>query len=544
MSQHSRLCGSIAWLAACLTLTAASVCAQRIAPAEPADFTSRLAADRAHRELLSRSLGRGLAWRSVGPIVQGGRIVDIESVPGSPKSLLAAYASGGLWRSDNAGQSFRPIFDAEPTLIMGDIGVDPQNPERIWVGTGENNASRSSYGGLGVFRSDDGGKTFQHMGLGDTDRIGRIIVDPRDGDRVLVAASGSLYTTRGDRGVFLTEDGGKTWNVVIAGDGMAGAIDLALAPGDPDTVYAATWDRSRRPWNFVESGVGSAIWKSIDGGRNWKRIEGGFPQGSDIGRIGLATSPAAPDTIYACVDHQGPLEDDRRPPDDSVLSPRRVRAMTVEEFLSYDPRDIDAFLRGNDFHEDLDAEALIGGLESGEITLTALLDDIQDGNAALFDVDIRGLEVWRSDDRGDSWRRTHDEPLEGVTFSYGYYFGQIRVAPDDVDRVWTMGVPLIASEDGGKTWRNILGAGVHVDNHALWIDPADSKHLILGNDGGLDETYDAGENWRSIDAQAVGQFYTVELDDAKPFNIIGGLQDNGTLKGSSRADRDDGPSWS
>ncbi|HGY90889.1 MAG TPA: glycosyl hydrolase [Planctomycetes bacterium] len=516
---------------------------QRPAPHGAFDTSERQAAWERHRELQAAQPFKGLVWRSVGPVIQGGRVVDVAFVPGQPGRFYAAYATGGLWRTDDNGQSFRPLFDHEATTVLGAVATDPSHPDRVWVGTGESNSSRSSYGGMGVYRSDDAGRTWTAVGLADTDRIGRIVVDPENGDRVFVAGLGKLYTQGGRRGVFRTTDGGRTWEHVLQTTGMTGAIDLVIDPTNSKVVYAATWERSRRPWDFIEGGNGSGIWKSTDGGTTWKRLEGGLPRGENVGRIGLALCASRPRTLYCCIDNQAPLPEDEIDLGGNPLSVRRVRAMTTEEFLEFGVDRIEGFLRGNDFHPDLDAETLIEKLKKQEITLKDVLDDIQDGNAALFDTTIRGLEVWRSDDAGEHWTRTHEKPLDGVVNTYGYYFGQIRVAPSDPETVITVGVPMIKSTDGGKTWSSIQGDGMHVDHHAIWIDPHDPRHILGGNDGGLDVTFDGGEHWDSLDAQAVGQFYTVELDDAKPYNIYGGLQDNGILKGSSRSDPQRGPRW-
>lgn len=511
------------------------VAAQRPAPASPPTFEERDQAWEKHQALVKASLFGGLEWRSVGPVVQGGRVVDIESVPGEPFSFYVAYASGGLWFTSNNGQTFDPIFDDQPTMIMGDVAVAPSQPTTIWVGTGENNSSRSSYGGHGVFRSDDAGKTWQHRGLGGSDRIGRIIVDPRDPQRVYVAALGKLYTAGGQRGVYRTVDGGVTWKPVLTTDEWVGVIDMVIDPSAPDTLYAATWERSRRPWNFVESGVGSGIWKSTDGGDNWRRLEDGLPTGADVGRIGLALCAASPQTIYASVDNQALLPESEWDLGGAPVTAKRLRDMTKEEFLAHDKNDIEAFIQGSDLDTDLDATKLMDMIESDELTIDDLIAELGDANAQLFDTDIRGLEVYRSDDGGESWRKTHAKPLLKVVHTYGYYFGLIRVSPTDPDRVYVAGVPLLMSTDGGATFAGILGLDVHVDHHALWIDPIFPQRVILGNDGGLDISYDHGKSWRKIDAQAVGQFYTVAVDMAHPYNIYGGLQDNGTLKGSSQS---------
>ena len=508
---------------------------ERPAPAGPASAADRQAAWERHQQLAQGSLFRGLAWRSVGPVIQGGRVVDIENVPGEPFTFYVAYASGGLWLTKNNGDTFEPIFDRQPTIIMGDIALDPSNPKRIWVGTGENNSSRSSYGGHGVFLSEDGGRTWQSKGLLESDRIGRVLVDPRDSKRVYVAALGKLYTPGGQRGVYRTTDGGQTWKQVLPGTDWTGAIDMVMDPRQPDTLYAATWDRQRRPWDFVESGEGSAIWKSTDGGDTWKRLSQGLPTGEHVGRIGLAICRDQPNTLYASIDNQALLPEDQQDLGAQPLSAKRVRKMSKEEFLEHDPDDIEGFVRELGFDVDFSGKQLIEMLEKNEISLQALLDKMGDANAQLFQTDIRGLEIYRSDDAGATWRRTHEEPLRRVVHTYGYYFGRVYVAPDDPERVYTMGVPLITSTDGGKTWHSIHGPKNHVDYHVLWINPEHSQHILAGNDGGLDLTYDHGKTWRSIDAQAVAQFYTVAVDMKKPYRIYGGTQDNGTLMGSSRS---------
>lgn len=519
-------------------LAASPLLAERPSGGFPATYSDKEKAWKDHQALTATSLFDGLSWRSIGPSLQGGRVVDIEAVPGKPYSFYVAYATGGLWRTDNNGVTFEPLWDDQPTPVIGDIAVDPRNPERIWVGTGENNSSRSTYGGMGIYRSDDAGKTFRYAGLGDSDRIGRILVDPRDGNRVYVAALGKLYTPGGPRGLHRTKDGGTTWELVLDTGSMfefTGAIDLVQNPKNPDVLYVATWQRSRRPWDFVEGGPGSGIYKTTDGGDNWKRLEGGFPQGGDIGRIGLAIAASQPDIVYAAVDMQTLLPEADWDLGDGAVTPKRLRKMTKAEFLAQDPEAIEDFLRDNDLDPNYDAKKLIAAVEKDELSLADILAQLDDANANLFNVDIRGLEVYRTSDAGATWKRTHEKPLRDVTYNYGYYFGQIRVAPDDPQRVYCVGVPIITSGDGGKTWTGANGREVHVDHHAPWIDPANSQHLLLGNDGGVDASYDGGKTWIKLDNQPLGQFYAVTVDNEKPYNVYGGLQDNGSLKGSSRS---------
>ena len=510
----------------------------RPAPAAPTTVQGKWRAWEQHQALDRASLFHGLEWRNIGPVVMGGRIVDIESVPGEPYTFYVAYASAGVWKTVNNGVSFEPLFDDQPGLIVGDIAVAPSQPQTIWVGTGENNSSRSSYGGLGMFRSDDGGASWSHRGLDGTDRIGRVLIDPRNPDRVLVGAIGKLYTKGGDRGIFLTEDGGANWTHVLntaADDDETGVIDMVLDPSNPDVVYAAAWQRSRRPWDFVEGGNGSAVYKSTDAGKSWRKLGGGLPSGENVGRIGLAISKSNPSTLYVSIDNQELLPESEWELGDAPVTAKRIRKMSKADFLAQDPEAIEDFIRGNDLDTSLDAAKLIEMIESDELTLDALLDELDDANANLFNTDIRGLEVYRSDDAGASWKRTHREPIREVAYTYGYYFGQIRVAPDNPDRVFCLGVPAIVSEDGGKSWSGMNGRGVHVDHHELWMDDNFPERMILGNDGGLDISYDGGATWLKMDRQPVGQFYTVHVDMEDPYNVYGGLQDNGTLKGSSQS---------
>lgn len=492
-----------------------------------------------HQQLEQASLFGGLKWRSIGPVVQGGRIVDIEVHPDHPYTFYVAYASGGVWKTSNNGVTFKPLSEGLPTMVSGDMAIDPQAPETLWIGTGEPNSSRSSYSGLGVFVSRDGGASFEHAGLTDADRIARVRVDPKDSQRVFVAVQGPLYTPGGKRGIFRTSDGGKSWKQVLAGEGeWTGAIDLVFDPRDSQTVYAAMWERSRRPWNFVEGGPGSGVYKSTDGGDSWTRLAG-FPQGAHVGRIGLAISPANPDRVYASVDNQEPLPEALVDLGDRPLSPARLKRMSKDEFLRQDIDEIEMLVRGADFEPSIDAKSLIEKLKSGELSMDQLRAELTDGNAALFNTSIRGLDIWRSDDAGGNWARANAEPIRDFTYTYGYYFGEIRVAPDNADRVYVLGVPTAVSEDGGATFSGrINDAQVHVDHHAFEIDPKNPQRLFNGNDGGIDVSYDGGESWLKLDSQPVGQSYALAVDMETPYNVYTGLQDNGTWKGSSLSDPD------
>ena len=397
---------------------------------------------------------------------------------------------------------------------------------------------------MGIFRSDDGGASWRGSGLAASDRIGRILVDPRDSDRVYVAALGRLYTPGGERGVYRTVDGGDSWQQVLAGDERTGIVDLVMHPDDPDVLYAAAWERFRRPWDFTEGGPGSGIYKSVDGGDSWTRLGGGFPAGGEhVGRIGLAIAASQPQTIYASLDNQTPLPEEEWDLGDEAINAKRLRTMTEKELLEQDPAAIERFIRGNDLDTELTAAKLIEMIEAGEVTIQDLLDEISDANASLFDSDIESIQVWRSDDGGESWRLTHAERVQEMVYTYGYYFGEIRVSPTDPDRVYLLGVPILTSADGGRTFQSIQDPDVHVDYHAMWIDPNYPDRFFVGNDGGIDVSYDGGRSWLGLDAQPVGQFYAVAVDMADPYNVYGGLQDNGTYKGSSIFDWTLGQRW-
>ena len=498
----------------------------------------------AHTTLEQSSLFSGLKWRALGPTIQGARVVDIESIPGEPYGFYVAYATGGVWKTTNNGVSFEPLGDRLPTMVTGDIAVDPNNAQRLWVGSGEPNSSRSTYGGMGLFLSEDAGRTFVHKGLTDVDRVSRVLVHAQDSKRVCVAAIGKLYSEGGRRGVLCTRDDGETWAHTLKGEGYTGAIDLVADPRQPDTLYAAMWERSRKPWRFVASGAGSGIYKSVDGGATWAQLGKGLPQGGKLGRIGLTVSASNPNVVYASVDNWADMPLDQQDLGERPLSPRRLKQMNKEEFLAQDSEEIENFIRDNDLDTELDAKTLIAKIKADEISVQDLVRALNDAEAALFNTDIHGLEIYRSDDAGATFKRTHDAPIEGVYYTYGYWFGQIRVSPTDPDQIYVLGVPLVTSSDGGKTFSGMNPPSVHVDHHAWWIDPANPARMIGGNDGGIDITYDGGKSWLKLDAQPVGQFYTVNVDMAEPFNIYGGLQDNGVVKGPSTAKWDDHDAWS
>ncbi|MBK8595256.1 MAG: glycosyl hydrolase [Holophagales bacterium] len=475
-----------------------------------------------------------LAFRNVGPEVQGGRIVDIDGPLSRPDTLFVAFASGGLWRTDNKGGSWTPLFDRESSMTLGAIAVGDADGNVLWAGTGEANSSRTSYAGTGVFKSVDGGKTWASTGLRDSHHVGKILVDARTPDTVFVAALGPLYTDGGERGLYRTTDGGKSWTKVLGGPGRTGAIDVVADPKEPGVLYAALWERDRKPWNFLESGPGSGIYRSKDGGSTWVRLAGGFPQGDVVGRIGLAVTAARLGTVYAVVDNQArrPGErDEETPPGE--LTPRRLKALAPEQFAKVETAVVERFLRANDFPKELEARALQKDVASGKVKLADVVAYVDDADRQMVEVETVGKEVYRSDDSGDTWKKTHDVSLEKVAYSYGYYFGKIWVSPEDASKVYLAGVPLAGSDDGGKTWRGLDRLGVHGDHHALRFAPGDARHVALGNDGGLNLSWDGGQTWTKVNNLPVGQITTIAVDSAEPYNVVCGLQDNGVMRGPS-----------
>ena len=534
-------------LLALLVALPASAQRQNLAPVmdsavAPSSAEAREAAYADRKALFERSALKVVPARNIGPTIMSGRVTDIDAHAADPSHFMVAYASGGLWVTWNNGQSFEPLFDDLGTMTIGDIHVD-WDTGTIWVGTGENNSSRSSYAGDGLYRSTDWGASWQHMGLTDSQRIGRILVHPEDPNVVWVAALGALYSPNEERGVFLSTDGGQTWERNLFLNDRTGAVDLIMDPTDPNTLYAAMWERDRRAWNFVESGEGSGIWKTTDGGQSWIPIHGnGFPTGDGIGRIGLDIYPGNPDIIYAALDNQFRKKDADEPEEEvEGLTRADLAAMTSRDFLRQEDADIEAYLERENFPDRYDLETVKQMVADGDIEPSALVDFVDDANNQLFDTDVIGLEVYRSDDGGATWRKTHTDYLDGVYNTYGYYFGEIRVAPDNPDQVYAMGVPMLRSDDGGATWKSIGGPHVHADHQAMWLNPNRSGHVINGNDGGLNMTYDAGETWSKLNIPPVGQFYYIQVDMAEPYNVYGGLQDNGTWMGPSTYQQS--PAW-
>lgn len=509
---------------------------------EPTSANDRTASFRTRMELKKYSLVKDLEFRNVGPVVMSGRITDIDANPDDPTQFYAAYASGGLFYTSNNGISFTPVFDNQEVMTIGDIVIDWKRGT-IWLGSGENNSSRSSYSGTGIFKSTDHGMTWKNMGLPESHHIGRIIIHPENPEIVWVGVIGHLYSPNRERGVYKTMDGGKSWKQVFSINENTGIIDLVIDPVNPDILYAAAWERERRAWNFVEGGNGSGIYKSTDGGKTWQKISGGnsgFPEGEGVGRIGLAIFPGNSQVIYAFLDnqfHQEKKEEEVKP----GLTKEDLNVISTEDFLDYDDQKISTFLKDNDFPEKYDVKTIKAMVKEGKIKPSALVEYIEDENTLLFETPVRGAELYKSTDGGKSWKKTHDKPLEGLVYTYGYYFGNVRVDPNQENEVYLLGVPMLLSKDGGKSFKALSSENMHSDHHALWIDPSRDGHLINGNDGGINISYDKGETWYKANVPAVGQFYSVNYDRMKPYNVYGGLQDNGVWYGPSTSDPEE--SW-
>lgn len=481
-------------------------------------------------KLTSNSYAGGLHFTNIGPTVMSGRVVDLSVNPENPQEFYISYASGGLWYTNNFGNSFKPLFDQEAVMTIGDIAVD-WNSNTIWLGSGESNSSRSSYAGNGMYKSEDGGKTWKHIGLDETHHIGRVVLHPTDKNIAWVAAVGHLYSDNAERGVFKTKDGGKSWTKTLYLNDSTGAIDLTIDPSNPNILYAAMWERDRKAWNFKGNGASSGIYKSTDGGENWNLIttgENGFPHDAGVGRIGLAISHQHPNKIFALLDNQN-----RRKPEEThnVVTKEKLRSISNNEFLNLPDKDINDFLDRHNFPQKYNATDIKADVKSGKIKPSDLVDYLEDANNMLFDTPVKGAEVYVSVDGGKTWDKTHPGYIEDMYYSYGYYFGNIRVSPIDDSKLYIMGVPILRSTDSGATWENINGLNVHVDHHALWVSDKQPGLLINGSDGGIHYSFDDGEHWVFANNNAVGQFYTVNADNAKSYNVYGGLQDNGVWAG-------------
>ena len=493
--------------------------------------------------LTADSRAANLSVENIGPTIFSGRVTDIDVNPNDASVFLVAYASGGLWKTENNGNSFTPLFDDQASMTIGDIYAD-WTSGTIWVGTGEVNSSRSSYAGTGIYKSTDWGVTWTWKGLPESHHISRVLVDPNDSNIVYVGVLGHLYSTNPERGVYKSMDGGSTWSKILYVDDNSGAIDLIMDPSDPNILYAASWDRIRYAWDFQEAGKGSGIHKSLDGGNTWIKvsaIDSGFPDGEGTGRIGLTIAEIdGQNKVFAIVDNYNRRSLDKKK-DESKLDKDKLRVMSSKQFGSLDNIKLERFLRDNGFPDKHTAESVKTQVKAENLKPIALVEYLETANSLLFDTPVIGAEVYVSVDGGSKWTKTHDGYLDGVFNSYGYYFGMIEVAPDNPNQLYIMGVPILRSDDGGVNWTNAVGDNVHAYHHALWLNPKRPCHIINGNDGGINISYDAGENWSKCNSPAVGQFYYINADMDTPYNVYGGTQDNGVWVGSHNYR--EGTSW-
>jgi photosystem II stability/assembly factor-like uncharacterized protein len=494
--------------------------------------------DQRHK-LEARSLLNEVAFRNIGPSIMSGRVVDIDANPEDPTEFYVAYASGGLWHTTNNGQSFIPVMDSLDLLFIGDVAVNWKT-RTIWVGTGEVNSSRSSYSGVGVYKSNNDGKTWEYLGLPESQHIGKIQLHPTDPNTAWVAVLGHLYSANKERGVYKTTDGGKTWKQTLFVDDNTGCVDLDINPANPNEVYAGMWYRVRRAWKFEESGKTSGIYKSNDGGETWRLISGpgsGFMTGDKIGRIGIAVFPKNPSIVWAVVDNNTPKPDTAKKVD-SFYTKSDFKNLSKEQFEQIKTNLLDSFLRKNGFPRKYTGKNVKEMVATDKVKPTAVWDFL-DSDDGFQNTGIVGCEIYRSEDGGQTWKRTHDKPNPNFN-TYGYYFAKIYPSAYNPDKVYSIGFIAQVSTDGGKTFKTIDKGNVHADHHALWVDPKRDSHIINGNDGGCNISYDDGANWFKANTPAVGQYYAIAVDDAKPYNVYGGLQDNGSWWGPSNNKEDIG----
>ena len=482
-------------------------------------------------QLLQTSLIKNIPFENIGPNIMSGRVADVAVNPDNPTEFYVGYASGGLWYTNNNGITFTPVMDNSETQNIGDIAVDWKSGT-IWVGTGEKNSSRSSYAGIGMLKSTDKGKTWKNMGLLDSHHISRIVLNPTNADEVIVGVIGHLYSSNEERGIFKTTDGGKTWKKTLYINENTGIIDVEPAPNNFNIMYAASWERGRKAWDFDGDGKNSAIYKSTDAGNTWIKISdnNGFPNGDGVGRIGLAVFDE--NTVYALHDSQFREPDSVKKSTSKSLIKEDFKAMTTDAFLALSDKELNFYLKTNGFQEKYRAENVKQMVRVGNVKPIDLALYLEDANAMLFDTPVIGAEVFKTTNGGKSWKKTHTGNIDGLYFSYGYYFGEIRVDLQDVNKIYVLGVPILKSINGGKTFVGINRENVHSDHQALWVNPKKPGHLLNGNDGGLNLSYDDGENWAKLNDPSVGQFYAVYVDRQKDYKVYGGLQDNGVWVGS------------
>ncbi len=526
-----------------------------------------------------------LEWRSIGPANMGGRIVSLAVRPEDPSTYWVATASAGLLKTVNGGMTFEHQFDHESTVSIGDVCVAPSDPKIVWVGTGENNPRNSVSYGDGVYKSTDGGKTWTNMGLKESFQIGRIVIHPKNPDIVYVGALGRLYGPSEQRGLFKTTDGGKTWEKIHYVDDKTGVIDIRMHPNDPETLLIATYQRKRDLYDTndpeVKWGPGSGLYKTTDGGKTWNKLTKGLPT-CNLGRIGIDYYQKDPNQVFIILESEkigsGPPQAQGGNAYMGIVGDEREDKAQLAEVVEGGPAD-KAGLKAGDIITEIAEKPIrtyddlierIRGHKAGdkvmvkasragkpvevEVTLVErpaagpgrpvdpkhpFLDSLggqrENVQGRQGDDGFQYGGVYRSTDGGESWERVNSLNPRPM------YFSQVRVDPEDSQFVYVLGVSLYRSRDGGKTFRPDGGRGVHADQHALWIDPRDGRHMIVGCDGGLYETRDRMDHWDHLNHAALGQFYDVALDTRRVYNVYGGLQDNGSWGGPSRTLSQTGP---
>ena len=385
-------------------------------------------------------------WRAIGPANMGGRVTDIDGVPGDPSTFYVSGADGGIFKTTNGGVSFNPIFENQRAYSIGALTIAPSDNNILWVGTGEGDPRNSVGYGWGVYKSIDGGMSWKHLGLKNTERIKRIVVDPKNPNIACVCALGKEWGPNKERGVFKTIDGGETWEKILYIDENTGCADIAMEVNNPRIMYAGMWTFRRKPWRFDDGGKNTALYRTMDGGETWKKIMNGLPD-KDMARPGVHIAQSEPNIIYLMTEFEG------------------------------------------------------------------------------------GGTAFKSEDRGENWEMVNDDP--NINFR-PFYYSDVRVDPNQPNVLFSISGRLSRSKDSGNTWEQIAKT-VHGDHQALWIDPTNSKYILNGSDGGFQRSFDGGDSWEIINNIELSQFYQMEIDNKKPYNIYGGLQDNGTWVGPSNS---------
>ncbi len=386
------------------------------------------------------------SWRAIGPANMGGRVTDIDGVPGDPSTFYVSGADGGIHKTIDGGVNFKPIFENQRAYSIGALTIAPSDSNVLWVGTGEGDPRNSVGYGWGVYRSVDGGQTWKNLGLKKTERIKRIVVDPNNPDIACVCALGKQWGPNKERGVFKTTDGGKTWDKVLFIDENTGCADIAMEIKNPRVMYAGMWTFRRRPWRFDDGGKNTAVYKTTDGGATWKKIMKGLPK-TDMARPGIYIAQSDPNIIYLMTEFKG------------------------------------------------------------------------------------GGTVFRSNDKGENWEMVNDDP--NINFR-PFYYSDVRVDPQHSNILFSISGWLSRSKDSGNTWERIA-TSVHGDHQSLWIDPKNPKYILNGSDGGFQRSFDGGDSWEIINNIELSQFYQIQVDNLRPYNVYGGLQDNGTWVGPSNS---------